>query len=477
MNAEDEPRGRRALGSFVWSGIARATRTVGRFLAFVCVARLFPLEQAGLFAFLLAIGSAAAICADLGLTDKLTRDIPATGFRAWSLERQAIRLRISTLPCGAGVAWLGLVVFDPQVGWADLGTLAFASAVTTADFLAALRRARGRYDLEALDTSLAALVPLALAGTAAAMGATFDTFQLILGLSATSLVVLRLSSRYGSLPADELAPTSFRSLTWTSRWFLLKAIGVWSMIEIALVVLRLRAGTAALAIYAAAARLTGLMTFPYVVLVFVFLPSLAHDARQGRDHLDASVKQLNLLALLLAHATYAGAMLAAEFVVVGLFGSSYQPALPVFRVLALAMLVLIGSPTASPLVAIGRERALSLLTMTTAVALGIGVFLLAPTRGSEGAALATLIVYGLSTLGMLALYLKNALPLFDPRYLATLVYVGAWLALYRLTNGWLTIGVLVAGCLLSGLAFCLLLLRTALFTRLTEQAPTKSEPR
>ncbi len=464
MNAEDKPRSRRALGSVIVSGGARATRTLGRLLALVCVARFFTVEEAGLFAFLLAVGNAAAIFADLGLTEQLTREIPAAGFGGWALERQALRLRLLLLPSGAALAWFALRLLDSTVALADLGALLFASAVTTGDFLAGLRRARGRYDLEALDTSLPALLPLAISAGAAWARASFPSFQLLLGASAAMVVTLRLLAHLTSLPNDDGASPGFRSVAWSSRWFLLKAVASWSSIEIPLVVLRARASDHALAIYAAALRLAGLMTLPYVVLTFVFMPSLAREAGANRQQLDRSVARLNLLTLLLGQTTYAGAMLAAELMIRGLFGQSYLPALPVFRLLALAMLLLIASPPVSPLIAIGKERSISLLTLGMALLLGAMVLGLAPSRGPAGAALAALVAYGSAKTAVLFLYWQTKLPCVDRRYAATLALLISWMVAYHFAEDRIALAVLGGGFLYSAIAVLTLLRRISLFS-------------
>ena len=207
----------------------------------------------------------------------------------------------------------------------------------------------------------------------------------------------------------------------------------WGTIEVTLVALKLLTTDQEVALYAAALRIAGLMTFPFVVLVYVFTPALAHDLARGRDF-RAATRRLNLLCLLLGHASFACCMAAAELLLRA-FGRAYVESLPVLQMLAFAFLVLIAAPSTVPLVVAGREKAVSLVGLATALMLAATAWWLVPRYGAMGAAVATLAAYGASKLTYLALYRRAGLPLADGRYLAATAAVVLWLALYLELDG------------------------------------------
>ena len=92
-----------------------------------------------------------------------------------------------------------LRALDPAAGWGAAGTLAFAGGVGASDFLAAWRRAHGRFDLEALESALPAFAALAVAGARGIAGGGFQSLQVILGVVALAVVLARFAAGLAGL--------------------------------------------------------------------------------------------------------------------------------------------------------------------------------------------------------------------------------------------------------------------------------------
>jgi O-antigen/teichoic acid export membrane protein len=462
-------RSQRAIRGYLWSMTGRGARNLSRVLAFLCVARLFSLTETGLFAFIMAIGNFTAVASDLGLSEQLMRDLP--GRRHRGLEEGAFALRLASLPLGIVIAWAVLWTINPSNRWGAAGTLTFAAAVGASDFLAAWRRAHGRFDLEALESSLPAFAALAAAAAWGARGGEFASFQVVLGGVALVVVLARFASGLTALrlPTHLAVATEYvRSAVRASRWFFVKAVVVWGTIEVAVVALKLLASDQDVALYAAALRIAGLMTFPYVVLGSVFTPALAHELARGKDLGDAT-RRLNLLGLLLGHASFAACMVSAE-VLLRIFGRAYVESLPVLQILALGFFVLIAAPSAVPLVVTGREKAVSLVGLATALLLVATAWWWVPRHGAIGAATASLTAYCAAKLTHLLLYRRAGLPLISGSYLIAATAVAIWLGLYLAVAGPWRLTLLIAGLAVSGTLVLRMIWHTTIFTTDDEPA-------
>ena len=465
--SEDKPKRPRilALRAYFFTFLARGIRASGRLLAFLCAARFFSVSETGNFAFAFTIGTIAGIITDLGLSEYLNREIPAARFANSSLERHSLHIRLAGIFLGTAVAWLVVLALDPDTPASTAGTLLFCCAAAAADFLGAVRRAHGRNELEALESSLPTAGALVTVASLGLWSVSFDTFQIALGLSAATLVVLRFTSRLREMDGGDAsgAPISLPQTVWASRWFLMRAVGVWMLFDTPMVLLKLLTTPETVAFYAAALRPVGFITMPFVVLGSVFTPSLSHDRAVSHEQLTANVKRLNFLALLMAPAGYLVCTLGGKVLLLA-FGSKYLNSESILGVLALAFIVYFASPSAVPLVVAGRERALVFVSMVSAALLaGLCVWLI-PSHGALGAAYACLATFSAAKLAHMVMYWPVRLSVGDWRHLGTAGYMVLWLLLMTRLSGTAQVTVLVAGGVAAGLVLLRQMLRTHMFS-------------
>lgn len=441
---------------------ARGLRAAGRLLAFALAARLFPLSEVGSFAFWLAAGAFTAVASDLGLSEHLSRALPgASGDRG--LVRPALRARLVALLPAVALGWLVGVAFGGKGDLGALGSFAFGIAVGFSDFLAAIRRATGRFDLEVLDSGLVAGAGLGAGLAAAALGLGFVPFQLALGAGAVGAAVVRVLALAGSVsPSGDTRGPGAARVAADARWLWAKAVLGWGLLDATVLLVGLVSGPVQVALFAGAARLVGFMTQPLIAVTAVFTPVLAHEAGFGRARFEAASRRLNWIGLASVPGAFAVCVVLGRLGISG-FGAGFRDAEPVLALLALGFAIHAGFLSNAPLIVLGRERSVVLATVGGEVVLWITTLALAERRGAEAGAIGVLVCLAFMKLATVVLYRRARLRWGGLRESAVLVISVGWFFGVWWTSGWSQWGVLVTGALLSGLAVIRLLTRTQIF--------------
>lgn len=453
-----------ASTAYMLSFAARAATFLARVGALLCVARLFELHQAGVFALAMATGGLLAMVADFGFTGYLEREIPASRFRLAALERRALIIRLVGVPVAGLLAWGIVRALEPTADAAVLGTALFAGAQGVSELLAAVRRAHGQFLMEGLERSLPSLGALAPAAAVAVLArGSFGLFQAVLGGVAAALATLRGLCRLGELRG---APTGQEagglSAVAASRWFYAAAVTGLALAEAPTLMLQPLAGPEAVALFSAAGRQLALQTLPYLVLSGVFMPSLAHHWAADRPRFEGTVQRLNMLLLTLAPAAYA-LCVEGGGQVLRLFGASFAPSSALLGTLALAHLVRVAGPGVMPLYAARQERACVLTALGALCLLAVLCFILVPAHGAAGAARACLFAFSAEKLVHLALYARLGLSVGRRGlYPGVALLLVVWLAASMLLQGAPRLLLLWSGALAGGLATVWLLRRTPL---------------
>ena len=452
--------GRRASAATVASLAARALRAAGRLGAFWLAARHFPTAEVGSFAFWLAAGTLASMLGDLGLSEHLMRTAPATGDRAAPLLATALRLRVAAGAALALATFAVAVLVQPADVAVAAGAFVFGVATGAADFLAAARRARGRFGLEALESGVAAGGGLVCAAAAAVLGLSLGGFAVALGGSTLLVVAWRLLVLRAETAGATSAAETGRSVVAASRWLWLRALAGWAFLDAVVLLLTFVSGAVEVALFAGAARLVGLMTQPLIALNWVFTPALAHEAAASRERFDAAVRRLNLISLLAAPAGVALCALAGRLVLAG-FGAEFRAAEPALLLLALAFAVHGSVLGTGPLIVLGADRAVVLAALGGLAVTFAGVGVLSPASGAVGAAAAVLAGIAVTKLAGVGLYRRRRLPLGGALQGTLALALGGWFAAVGLAApGLARDGLLVAGGAAGGLAALRLLHRT-----------------
>ncbi len=442
---------------------ARGLRAAGRLLAFALAARLFRLGEVGDFAFWLAAGSLTAVLSDLGLSEHLTRALPgAVGNNG--IVRAALRARLAALlPCLV-FGWLIGVAFGGIGDLGAVGSFAFGVAVGFSDFLSAIRRATGRFDLEILESGLVTGVGLGTGLAAVASGLGFVPFQLALGAGAVGAAAVRVVAlaRTVRSSGDGAGPGAGRVAA-EARWLWARAILGWGYLDATVLLVGLVSDPVQVALFAGAARLVGIMTQPLLAVAAVFTPVLAHEASFGRERFEAASRRLNWIGLASVPCAFAACIVLGHFGIAG-FGAGFRSAQPILALLALGFAVHAGVLSSVPLIVLGRERSLVLSTIGGQSVLWITTLALAGRRGAEGGAIGVLTCLIAVKVATVVLYQRARLPLGGWLQCAAIAAVLAWfLAVWNL-DGWPRWSLLGGGAVMSGLATLVLLTRTKVVT-------------
>ena len=440
-------------------------RALGRLAAFFVVARFYSVHEFAEFNVLIVVGAISGVAGDFGFTEFITREVPAGRLPA-SHQRRLLWLRLSSVLATAVIAWLALLAVRPSTDAPALGTLVFASSVIGADFLAAYRRAQGSFHAEVAESGVPIVGALATATVTAAVGAEFGLFQLMLGSAALAFVAARFAWALHCLHAGEpttIAPRPWRKLIWDSRWFFLKALATWALIESIVLVLDVLGDQHDVALFGAALRPVGLMSHPFLVLGLIFAPSLAHDFRSDPQRMHDSAKRLNLISLLAMPAGFTVCVVGGQLLLSG-FGSYYVDAENALRILALGYTLYFGLASGIPLIVSGRERAISLVSVWAAVVILVLGFTLVPTYGAIGAAIATFAALTSAKLAHALLYLHEGIPLGSRRHAIGIAAVLIWFAgSWYVPAPWNHV-IVFGGAVISAALSLMLLLSTSIFT-------------
>lgn len=444
-----------ASGDLTHSLLARGLRALVRVGILVLVARLFPLNDVGDFAFLYGAGTLVLGTLDLGLTAFLQREVGLYRHDVAGLEAAALRLRVLTLLPGvigsAALAWLVMGDLHPSA----LGTLLFAAALVLADFLAGMRRARGDFRRESLEmvALLAGLVIGVLLYAVGDFG--FHGFQASLGVCTLGVIAWRAKGILTpALPIPALGEGPEKTLfgiVAQARWFWALWVGGLILFELPPVLLRWLADPEEVALFAAAMRAVGLASQPFVVLGGVFVPSLAwHYGRSPAEYREVG-SALNGLHIVSFPAFLGMSVLGGALLLRG-FGGEYIEAEPSVWILAVGALVYLGAPsTGVPLIE-GRVRALAGCIVAGALVMVAAAWILIPESGHVGAAVATTAGFLTAKAGHSLLYRHSRVPAITARQAAVILATLLWaMALWVSPEGWL-FPVLAGGALVSAAA-------------------------
>lgn len=458
--ASEPPRRQPALRALSASFSARALRAGGRLLAFAVAAWLFPLQDVGVFSFWLAAGGLSAVASDLGLSEHLTRAVPGSP-GAMGVVRAAVRARLIAMVPAALLGWLVGLAFGGEGSVGALGAFAFGCAVGFSDFLAAVRRATGRFEVEILESGVVAGTGLAFGLLATAGGGGFDLFQVALGVGSVAAAGARaVVLAVGSAQSPDEPRVS--RIVKDARWLWAKSLLGWGYLDATVLLVGLIAGPVQVALFAGAARLVGLMTQPLMALTAVFTPALAHEARFGREGLERMTRRLNRIGLAAVGSAFGFCVVLGRLGLAGL-GSDFGPAEPVLVLLALGFAVHSSLLNTAPLVVLGWERSVVLSALGGHVVLWVTTLLAGRGLGAVGAAIGVLACFVAIKGATVAFYRRARLPLGSSADLAALIGGSVWLLGVWSASGLLRWAGLVVGALASGIVMVVLIRETEIF--------------
>lgn len=398
---------------FRGAGLSFTIRIVGVAIALVtqiALARALSTENYGNYAYTVQLAGLLAVIGSLGFSQAAVRVIPAA-----NIDHDSAR-RLAFIRCGVVVSLLvlsllaGLALFVGHLGFGGAGleepfrTALLPVSVLLMTALTLLRLGqeimRGDRKIVAAQIGEQVILPLgllALAGAVLALGSELRApfvlaFQTTLtGLLAVALIVLALQ-RYPGAGASSFRRTASEEglANWVGIGLPLAAAGLMSgfLARGDLVVLGFVAEPEEIALYAAAARVAGLMIFGLAAVNTIAAP-LFRELSYGGDRvaLQARIDTAAALAVLTAVPVFAVLMLLPG-TVLGFFGPDFVTAAPVLQLLAAGNLInVLAGPTGPLMVVTGRQGAYAKLTLLGIVVSVVAILALERLFGLTGAAL------------------------------------------------------------------------------------------
>jgi len=405
---------------FRGAGLSFAIRIGGVAIALVTqivLARALSTQHYGNYAYTVQLAGLLAVVGSLGFAQAAVRVIPAA-----NVDHDTAR-RLAFIRYGVVVSVLvssllvGSALFVQHLGQAGLeepfrtALLPVSVLLMTALTLLRLGQEIMRGDRKILAAQIGeqVIVPfglLVLAGFVLARGAELRapfvlSFQVMLtGLLAVALIALALwrPPGAGEPPLRRITPEAGLA-SWVGIGLPLAAAGLMSgfLARGDLVVLGFVAEPEEIALYAAAARVAGLMIFGLAAVNAIAAPLFSELWHGGnRATLQSRVDTAAALAVLIALPVLAVLMFLPR-TVLGFFGPDFVAAAPVLQLLAAGNLVnVLAGPTGPLMVAAGRQRAYAALTCLGIIVSVVAILALERVFGLTGAALG-------STMGVILL--------------------------------------------------------------------------
>lgn len=372
------------------------------FAVLAILARGLAPELAGAWLYALAVATIAGSLTDLGASDCTARAVAAAPGR---LRQEAGRLLSARLPLLATmlllVPGLGFLLAPDALPYLVLAA-AYAALMECWRSLAALFSGLRRVGWTVIGFGGAQLLLVAGLGLAVlhapglpALAAAYLASALYAVLAGTGLL-LRAGGRPAMIPAGDLLRRSWRLL----------ALAILPLLHLKLGSLLLGplGSFAAVAAYDLGARIVEASQLLVRPVTLVIVPACVALAAAGDRHevRRLAAPALAIMAILGAGLAIAG-LVAAPMIQAVLLGERYAGAVPLLRLLMLAVPGLLLSGTAGSIaVAMGLEaRALLVAAAALALHLALAAALIAA-HGAEGAALALVAAVTLSALGLTA---------------------------------------------------------------------------
>jgi polysaccharide transporter, PST family len=396
--------------NFGWLGADEIVRLAAGFLVTLLLAQHLGPDGFGAYGYVLGLAGLFAPVTLVGLDSFITKQIVEDNASAGRILASAMALRCPASLLAGGLA-IGTMAALPPPDGTSLALVAIA-AIT----LIALPFQTPNLLFKAIERPRTIAVPR----IAVTLLTTIAMVMLILGdeglqafveLRAIEAVLLGaaamagfVSFRHGTGPW-RVEAARLRPLLVNGIPLMLAGIGAAIYMRIDQLMLGQMTGISELGYYTLAVRVSDSALFVPIALQAAFFPAIVKAQEKGSDaYLDEMRVFFAIMSL--AMAGMAGAVVVAGALIVGLFvGTSFAPAIPMIAVLALAL----------PFVGLGVARTSHLTvrgwfwTAPAATALGALVnitlnLLLIPRYAGLGAAVATVISYGVAVLGTCFLF-------------------------------------------------------------------------
>ncbi|MDQ4098526.1 MAG: oligosaccharide flippase family protein [Actinomycetota bacterium] len=353
------------------------------------VARILPVDDFGVLALLLAIGSIVSVVADLGLPLVLMQEASQRPGAVWTALVITTRKRLV-----AGVVASGLVVAAFSVSAPGRG-LAFPAvysvsiiATTVYTSVAAALRAIGSARVEAANELASRLFVLVVGGTMLVSGrgllaavAAYAMADLGSALLLWKVAHRQLAHRREDVDGNRFAiPRTAPLAAGGILGTLYNRVDIW--------LLALMASNTSVAIYAAAYRILDGLLLPSSALSSLVVPRTAKMSVTGRKPVVGRLIRRSLL--LLAPVAFGIALLSGPILQTA-FGADYAASAPVLATLMLSALPGAAIFVLAPIAALA-DRFAFLRAVVVALVVNVGAnVVLIPAHGVVGAALATVL--------------------------------------------------------------------------------------
>jgi O-antigen/teichoic acid export membrane protein len=397
---------------FRGAGLSFAVRIGGvafALLAQIALARALNTHMYGNYVYTIQLAGLLAVIGSLGFIQAAVRVIPMSNADGDPVHRQAF-IRTGVLVSVLATTVVAAMILSLAQVWGVSLEEPFRTALLTVSILllSALTLLRLGQEIMRGDKRVLAaqiceqvILPgglLGLAGMVLATGADLQVSRVIgfqaalTGVMAATLIVMALRRRSAVQDGTPPQPAPASLKVWLGMGLPLAAAGLMAgfMSRGDVIVLAFIATPEEIGIYAAAARVAGLMIFGLAAVNTIAAPLFSELWHTGdRAALQSRIGSSAALTMLITLPVFVVLMLAPA-PIMGLFGADFIAAAPVLRVLAVGQLInALSGPTGPLMVATGQSRAYAVLTFIGILVTLGGILGLGSLFGLFGAACGT----------------------------------------------------------------------------------------
>lgn len=395
------------IRNFMWFGLGNGLALVLTFATQMYLARVLQPEAFGQLAYAMTWCNYLALVADFGVSTYGMREVAQQRDRATIHVRSFLSMRffisVVLLAGFSAAVWAWPAAEDTKILLVAYVSILLPRALAVDWALQGLER------MPLSGLSRAAATALPLAGYLVWVRGAPDVLLVpLLGFAGALATHVAFLAGLGWVPRralpgrGELASFARRA----SAFWLLTAGGslMWGTAET--IVLNRYGNEEDVAYYSLAFRTMSVIQVVVAWLGSTVLPSLSHLVGAKDPHaFRTETRRFARLSLALGFGLAALGWLLARPAFTLVFGSSYEPAVPLFRtLLILVVLTGINGPFMQPLLALGHERHALLVVLLNAVIHVALCFGLIPTAGARGAAWVSVVSYAIGTLLIILLY-------------------------------------------------------------------------
>lgn len=374
----------------------------------IYIARILGPSDFGTLNYVLSLSAILFSLSSLGL-DQILIKLFSQEKNQYELLKTTTFLRLSiTVPLSIAVLGISLLRQSPLYFQLFLASLFYVFA--SFDVISLYFIAQNKAKLSSIPASAAAVLAIFLKVLLAVVSAPLSLLFLANSFEKIGNSLLLLKNVQSELPhilnARFLDKKQLLSLLKESSPLLLSGIAVTLYMRIDQVLVKHFLSVADVGIYAAGVKISELWYFIPTAVITGYFPKIIREQKKGFDYFKKAVMRVTQINLLLAFTFALILTVFGKWIVLILFGADYLAATSVIQIYSWsALAVVVGLSLSHWLLTIGKQIITFYATLLGLIVNVVLNVVLIPEFGTTGAAVSTLVAYGIVTLVSL-IYIK-----------------------------------------------------------------------